>query len=102
MSNDIVYIILLFYIYYISTFADGPLLTDYSVRVHVCDVNGKVPAAAGHAASNRHTQGVIRLLGQSDRLLVASGLLTRVLDRENTERKNVKVNETTHIESQLR
>lgn len=87
MSNDIIYL---------STFADGPLLPDYSIRIHVCDVNGKVPTAARHAAGNRHTKGVVRLLGQSDCLLVAGGLLTRVLERTNTEKKKVKVNKTTN------
>lgn len=71
----------------LATFADGPLLSHHSVRVHICDVNGKVPAAAGHAAGHRHTQGVVGLLCQSDCLLVACGLLTGVLDGANTERK---------------
>lgn len=73
---------------YFATFADGALLPHDSIGVHVCDVNGKVPAAAGHAAGDRHTQGVVRLLGQSDCLLVAGWLLTGVLGRANTERKN--------------
>lgn len=76
---------------YLATFADGPLLPHNSVRVHVCDVNGKVPAAAGHATSDCHPQGVVRLLGQSDCFLVAGRLLTRVLGRANTERKNNNV-----------
>lgn len=71
-----------------ATFADGTFLPNHPVRVHVCDVNGKVPAAAGHSASDCHTQRVVRLLGQSDCLLVAGGLLTGVLDRVNTERRN--------------
>lgn len=86
---------------YLATFADGAFLPNHSVRVHICDVNGKVPAAAGHAASDRHTQGVIWLLGKSDCLLVAGGLLTGVLDRVSTEGKNFKVNKMT-LESQLR
>lgn len=72
----------------LATFADGPLLSHHSVNVHICDVNGKVPAAAGHAAGYRHTQGVVRLLCQSDCLLVACRLLTGVLDGANTERKH--------------
>lgn len=61
------------------TFAYGTLLAYNSVGVHVCDVDGQVPTAAGHAAGHGHAQRVVRLLGQRNRLLVAGGLLARVL-----------------------
>ena len=68
-------------------FEDGALLSHHSIRVHVCDVDGEVPPSAGHAARHRHAQGVVRLLSQCDRLLIAGRLLTRVLHRGQRQRE---------------
>ena len=67
----------------VITFADGPLLSHHPVLVHVGDVDGEVPAPAGHPARHRHAQRVVGLLGKCHSLLVARGLLARVLHTGN-------------------
>lgn len=62
-------------------------MTHHSVRVHVRDIDGQVPPSAGHAPRNRHAQGVVGLFSERDRLLIAGGLLTRVLEEGERKRK---------------
>lgn len=70
-----------FLLKFLVTFTDGAFLSYHSVRIHVGDINGKVPPSTRHAPSHRHTQGVIWLLCQTNCLLIACRLLTRVLHR---------------------
>lgn len=64
------------------TFADGALLSNHSIRVHVCHVDREVPPSTGHSSCHSHTQGVVGLFGQCNRLFIAHRLLTSVLWRE--------------------
>lgn len=70
-----------FLLKFLATFADGAFLTHHSIRIHVGDINGKVPPSTRHATSHCHTQGIIWLLSQTNCLLITCRLLTRVLHR---------------------